>query len=219
MRVQTWREQEFEDRGFDAGMLTAGGTTSSIVEGEPQLPFWKQRHADMVYVGPEGKHVIVEVKVNPRKIHEYLVWRSLLRSPYSSNRESLINAYRHACELLNQSAFVLSRSLIDVLCRNVGVWENGSASYASLREEDQFSTLEAVHRLTSSVYKQLAGVPTATKEAIEGVLNQFVTCVSNAELIERPPLRLAILEDSSYLLEWIFEDRRLGFSLDRKSVV
>lgn len=211
--VQTWREHEFEDRGFDAGMLTGGGTTSSIIEGEPHLPFWKQRHADMVYVGPEGKHVIIEVKVNPRKIHEYLVWRSLLRSPYSSNRESLINAYRHACELLNQSAFVLSRSLIDELSRNVGVWEN-AAAHASLREEDQFSTLEAVHPLTRSIYDQLDAVPTGTKEAIQGVLNQFARSISHTLTAKLPPLRLAFLEDSSYLLEWTFADRRLGFSFE-----
>jgi len=211
--VQTWREHEFEDRGFDAGMLTGCGTTSSIIEGEPYLPFWKQRHADMVYVGPEGKLVISEVKVNPRKILEYLVWRSLLRTPYSSNRESLINAYRHACELLNQSA-LLSRPLIEELSRNVGVWENVSAAYASLREEDQFSTLEAVHPLTRFIYDQLDAVPTGAKEAIQGVLNQFATSISHTLTAKVPPLRLAFLEDSSYLLEWTFADRRLGFSFE-----
>jgi hypothetical protein len=212
--VQVWREHEFEDRAFDVGMLTAAGTASSIIEGEPYLPFWKQRHADMVYVGPEGKHVTIEVKVNPRTIHEYLVWRSLLRSPYSSNRENLINAYRHASELLNQSTIVLSCSLIDELSSNIGLWENVSASYARLREEDEFSTLEAVHPLTRYVYGQLDAVPTGTKEAIQGVLQQFARSISHTPTAKLPPLGLAFLEDSAYLVEWTFADRRLGFSFE-----
>jgi len=81
--------------------------------------------------------------------------------------------------------------------------------------QEEYLPLEAVHPLTSPVYDQLAEITTSTKEGIQSLLIKFATSVSSAVTMKLPPLRLAILEDSSYLLEWTFEDRRPGFSFEQ----
>lgn len=215
MTLQTWREGEFEDPGIDDQMLTACGTTSAIIEGEPSLPFWKRRHGDIIFIGPSGKMVKFEAKVSPTSEHEDVVRFSPLGSFYGSEVKRVIIGYSRMAELWNQSTIVLSQSLINELSRDLEPIEGVSASYASLREDDEDPKLEAIHPLTSPVYNQLAEITAPIKETIQDVLNKFATCVSYTLRMKLPPLRLALLEDSSYLLEWTFEDRRLGFSFEQ----
>jgi hypothetical protein len=76
--------------------------------------------------------------------------------------------------------------------------------------QEEYLPLEAVHPLTNPVYDQLAEITIPTKEAIQSLLIKFATSVSSAVTVKLPPLRLAIC-----LLEWTFEDRRLGFSFEQ----
>ena len=214
MTIQVWREDEIEDRSFNAPMLTASSTTSSIIEGETYLYSQEQRNADIIYTALAGRLVAIEHKVSPTREHEYFARPSPLGSSYESKLISLIVGSRHVYKLFNQSAVEMSRSLIDELSRNVELWGSVSSSYTNLLKEEDHPQLEAVHPLTSSAYDQLTEIPTPTKEAIQSILNQFTTFVLYTVTAGLPPLRLVLLEDSSYLLEWIFEDRRLGFSFE-----
>jgi hypothetical protein len=207
-----WRNDDLEQGHFDFRLYTSGAT-NSIIEGEFCLPFWKQRDADIIYVGLAERVAAIEVKISPTKDYEYFVWPSPLRNSYWSNRENLIIGYR-ALESFNQSAIVLSRSGIYELTQNLELCESVAASCASLQEKET-PPLEVIHPLTSPIHNQLAEVPTLTKEAIQDVLKQFATSVSYSPKTNLPPLRLTMLEDSSYLLEWVFEDRRLGFSFEQ----
>ncbi|MBI3001854.1 MAG: hypothetical protein HYY46_25845 [Deltaproteobacteria bacterium] len=213
MTLRTWREDEFEDRDFDDRMLAALGTTSSIIEAELSLRFPQRRQADIIFVEPEGNLIVVEAKVSPTIEYENIVWLSPLGSLYSSEGKSLVIECRRVAELVNQ-AIVFSHSSIDELSQNLEVIESVSASHANLQDKET-PKLEAIHPLTSPVFNQLAQVPTPTREAVQDVLNKFVTTVSHAVITKLPPLRLSLLEDSSYLLEWTFEDRRLGFSFEQ----
>jgi hypothetical protein len=212
--TDVWRNDDLEQGHFDPRLYTTSGATNSIIEGEFCLPFWKQRDADIIYFGLAGRVAAIEVKISPTKDHEYFVWPAPLRSSYWSNRENLIIGYYRALESFNQSAIVLSRSAIYELTQNSELCESVAASCVSLQDKETLA-LEVIHPLTSPIHNQLAELPTPTKEAIQDVLKQFETSVSYAPTTKLPPLRLTILEDSSYLLEWVFEDRRLGFSFEQ----
>lgn len=213
MTLQTWREDEFEDRDFDDRMLIALGTTSSIIEAELSLPFPQRRRADIIFVGHAGKLVAFEAKVTPTREYENVAWLSPLGSLYGSEGKSLVIEHRRVAEFLNQ-AVVLSRLSIDELSQNLEVIESASASHAKLQDKEA-PKLEAIHPLTGPVYNQLGEIPTPTKEAVQDVLGKFATSISHAVTTKLPRLRLSLLEDSSYLLEWTFEDRRLGFSFEQ----
>jgi hypothetical protein len=86
--------------------------------------------------------------------------------------------------------------------------------HTSFFEKGEQQNVAAVHALTKSVYEKLAGIPKDYRDAIQGVLTQLASSVPKSDTNKLPPLRLAPLEDSSYLLEWTFEDRRLGFSFE-----
>jgi hypothetical protein len=213
MTTDVWQDEDFEERNFDPRLYTASGATTSIIEGESYLPSWNPRYADIICVGPAARLAAIEVKITPTREHEYFVWSSLLRSSYWSNRQNLIIGYCRALDLFNQSAIVLSRSAIYEPSQNSELFESVAASYVSLQYEEP-PALEVIHPLTSPIYKQLAKIPTPTKETIQNVLKKFATFVSYATTTKLPPLRLSILEDSSFLLEWTFEDRRLGFTFE-----
>lgn len=211
--MQTWREDEFEDRGSDDRPLT--GSTSSISEAEASLPFWRRRSADRAFVRPAGMLVALEAKVGPTGIFENDFRLRSLGSIYPSQGQGWIIDRPSVAELLNQSAIVWSEFSIDEWLRNSDLIESVSASYADLEEHLVASKLEAVHPLTSAVYNQLSDMPTSTKEAVQDILNKFAHSVPYPVRTKLPNLRLSLLEDSAYLLEWTFEDRRLGFSFEQ----
>jgi hypothetical protein len=212
--TDVWRDDDFEERNFDPRLYAATGATTSIIEGKSYLPYRKQQYADIIYVGPAGKLGAIEVKISPARQDKYFVWSSALRSSYWSNREHLIIDYSRALdELFNQSTIVLSQSAIYEL-RNSELGGTFATSYVDFQDEEPLA-IEVIHPLTSSIYNQLTEIPTPTREAIQDVLKKFATSVSYAPTTELPPLRLTVLEDSSYLLEWTFEDRRLGFSFEQ----
>ena len=213
MTTDVWRDDDFEERNFYPPLYTASGATSSTLEVESYLHSWKPRHADLIYVRPPGRVLAMEVKNSPTREHEFFVWWSLCGS-YRSNRENMIIGYHRALDLLNHSVIDLSRSALYELSRSSDLCESVSASYAILQGEE-LPVLEVIHPLTRPIYNQLGEIPTTTKEAIQDVLKSFATSVSYTLATKLPPLRLTVLEDSSYLLEWTFQDRRLGFYFDQ----
>lgn len=214
MTSVAWREDDFEERGFDPRMFASGGANASIIEEQPCYPFWKQGAGDIFCIGPVGKLVIGEAKVDPNRQREYVViW------PQSWNRgwtdhQNLFSIQWHVDSSLIDTAVVLSRSSIDEPSRQVERSASVSSSYANLSEDDEQRNVAAIHPLTRPVYKQLAEIPAPTREAIQDILQRFASSVSDAVSRKLPSLRLASLEDESYLLEWTFADRRLGFSFE-----
>lgn len=209
-----WREDDFEEHGFDPRMFTSGGVNTSIIEKEPFFPFWNQGAADIVCIRPDGRFVTIEAKVDPKiKPKHLVIWPHSWDAPWA-DRENLIKIQRHVYASLIDTAVVLSRSSIDEPSRQEERSASASSAYVSLWEDEEQQNGAAVHPLTRSVYEQLAGIPKATRESIQVVLNHLATSVPKDETRKLPPLRLALLEDSSYLLEWTFKDRRLGFSFE-----
>lgn len=210
MRTDTLREDDIEEPSFDAPLFAQSGATNTIIESEPSLDFWRRGHADVICRGPYGRFLAaLEAKGSKESVELGAGWQHahffLARDP---------NSYRRARELL-QSAVVLYRSSIDELSRKSELWESLSASYASLPEEAKFTPLEAIHPVTKFAYQQLDATPTTTRASIQDILKQLARIVPYILALTLPRLRLAVLEDSSYLLEWTFKDRRLGFLFER----
>jgi len=210
-----WLVNDFEEEPYHAGMFAVSGATNSIIEWDPPLYSQGQPDAGIVYVEPTVEYSTVGFRMRPTRKEEIAVLGSLALTHHLHSPQNLFNSIRYSNELFNQSGIVLSRALIDDLARSLQLWGSLSASYSDLPREDEYPQLEAVHPLTSSAYDQLAVIPTPTKEAIQNVLNLFANFVSYTVTAGLPSLRLTLLEDSSYLLEWTFEDRRLGFSFEK----
>ena len=215
MMEQIWLENNFEEEPYDAGMFAVSGATNSIIEWDSSLYSQGQPDAEIIYVEPAVEYPTVRFQTQPPRKDDIAVLGSLAWTHHLPSHKHLINTYRHSNELFNQSGIVLSRASIDDVARNLQHWGSFAASQANPPREDDYPQLEAVHPLTSSAYDQLAEILTPTKESIQSVLNLFVTFVSYTVTVGLPPLRLSLLEDSSYLLEWTFKDRRLGFSFEK----
>ena len=114
----------------------------------------------------------------------------------------------NACPNLLRTPIVLSRSSIDEPSRQV----EANSSVSSW--EDSEEILTAIHPVTKPVYDQLSSIPENYRQSIRVLLTQFASSLPKDESAKLPHLRLAALEDSSYLLEWTFKDRRLGFSFE-----
>jgi hypothetical protein len=204
-----WRDNDIEERGYDPRMFASGGANTSFVEKEPTP--WRQDVGDIICVGPEGALLRVEAKVDREKKYEYNVIR-----PHLWNRPSAAsNSSTRRRWVEYRTAIVLSGSLIDVddttrdLARNASV----SASSGNLFEYEDARKL-AAHPLTKLVYEQLADLRAPNTRPILEVLSQFVAALPKPGATKLPALRFMVLEHSSYLLEWTFTDRRLGFSFE-----
>ena len=215
MTSVTQSENDFDEGGLDPRMFASGGANTLIIEKTLFSPFQREKEPDMVRFTSDGTLVAFEFKFNPNRLIDYIVdW------PFAGNRsrlnsESVITIQRRAHGSISRSSAVLYRSAVDEMLRNLGQIESASAFSASrLHEDDDFAKSSLTHPLTCLVYERLAQIPSGTKEAIQNVLNQFLNSVLHIESTNLPPLRLRLLDDSSYLMEWTFEDRRLGFSFE-----
>jgi hypothetical protein len=74
----------------------------------------------------------------------------------------------------------------------------------------------ALHPLTRSVASQLDRLPPGQAEAARRHLTDILEEVNRQDVRVVRPLRLAILDDGSALVEWTFPDRRFGFSFERE---
>jgi hypothetical protein len=199
-----WRDDEFEERGIDPRMFASGGANNSIIEKEA---FWNPEGADLIYIEPNGRIVIVNAKVAPETKENYVV--SHLWVYHWVGRDKLISTKWHKAPSFLQTPIVLSRSSIDEPSDQA----DANSAVSSWEDYEQ-ENVAAIHSVTKTVYEQLTSVvPKTYKQAMRVLLTEFASSVPRNES-KLPPLRLAALEDSSYLLEWTFKDRRLGFSFE-----
>jgi hypothetical protein len=200
-----WREDDFEERGIDPRMFASGGANTLIIEKES---CWYPRGADLVFIALSGR--IAEATVAPKTKGTYIVTGLPLWGHHWPGRDKLISPKWHSGHPpILQTPIVLSRLSIDEPSRQA---EANSTVSSSVDYEQE--NVAAIHPVTKSVYDQLTSVPEMHGQAIEVLLTQFAAYVPKNNSSGLPPLRLSALEDSSYLLEWTFKDRRLGFSFE-----
>jgi hypothetical protein len=201
-----WREDDLEERSIDPLMFASGRANTSIIEKES---FSHSGRADLICIRPDGTILIAEAKLAPEAKTKYVRTWCHLSGRHWAGRGKLNAINWHEDPFLLYTTIVLSRSTID---ETFGEPEANSTLSSS--EDYEKEDAAAVHPTTKSVYNQLTTVPGVYTQAIEAVLTQFASFVPMNEAIKLPALRLAALEDSSYLLEWTFKDRRLGFSFE-----
>ena len=206
MNNVAWRDDDFEERGIDPRMFASGSANTSIIE---KKSFWNPRVSDLISIGPGGSIVIVEAKFDPRRTDRDAVRWPHWSNPRWADRDKLVSIMWHVDTCL-YDAIVLSRSLIDEPPPQV----ESNSSVSSFEDYEQQREAAATHPVTKSVYDQLRNIPEKYRDAMTDLLSQFASFVPKNESSKFPPLRLAALEDSSYLLEWTFKDRRLGFSFE-----
>jgi hypothetical protein len=195
-----WRKDDFEERWIDCRMFASGTANTWIIEKES---LWNPEISDSLWIEPNGKIVIVEARIDPKRAEKFAMrWAR-------PDRDKFVNFVWYTDAPLND-AIVLSRLLIDEPPRQV----QSNSAISSWEIDQPQREFAAIHPVTKSVYDQLTNIPGSYREAIAGLLTQFAGFVPNTEENKFPPLRLAALEDSSYLLEWTFKDRRLGFSFE-----
>lgn len=92
-------------------------------------------------------------------------------------------------------------------------WKESLAAF--LERSTTRRTLDVdVHPLTHVVSTGLGGVDPTRATAIRSLLRNMAIEAAFFDTEGRPPLRLSETEDGAILVEWIFEDRRLGFSFE-----
>ena len=202
-----WRKDDFEERGIDPRMFASGIANTWIIE---QESLWNPAVRDLIWIEPGGKIVIVGPKVDTKRAETFIATWAHWRNFDRLDRESFVNIKWCFADALTNDAIVLSRSLIDEPPRQV----QSNSAVSSWETDQPQQELAAIHPVTKSVYGQLTNMPVGYREAMVGLLTQFAILVPKTEPSKFPPLRLAALEDSSYLVEWTFKDRRLGFSFE-----
>ncbi len=198
-----WREDDFEEQDFDPRMFASGGANTSIIEKES---FWNLGVKDLVRCVVEG--TARSARKDNYKYNYLVAWLVCMSAPWA-NPDKVISVKLHESPFLAHTPIVLSRSLIAEPSHQAE-----ANPVVSSWEDDEQQNNAAVHPLTVPIYKRLAEVPVPIRQAIEDILQKLASSVPTALTRNLPSLRLASLEDASYLLEWIFEDRRLGFSFE-----
>ena len=208
-------EHHFETPLFDQRILACSGATASRLD-EEFSDVWEKEDADVTFVGADGLMIAVDTKLDPTKKSDCIVLWSSLLSPCWTNAARDWVYVGGAQYLLNQSALVLSCSSILESASDLGHPESFASGYVNGERSLTHTKLEAIHPITKTAYVKLNELPASqiTREAIAEILHQFAKLLSLRETANQPPLRLVPLEDSCYLLEWAFIDRRLGFSFE-----
>jgi hypothetical protein len=201
-----WRKDDFEERGIDSRMFASGTANTRIVE---EKSLWNPGATDLVWIQPNGKIILIESKVDPKRAEKFATIWAHWQNVHRPDRDRFVSFKWCANAPLND-AIVLSRLLIDEPpCQ---VQSNSAVSSSEIDQPPQ--QLAAIHPVTKLVYDQLRNISESYRKAIARILTQFVNFVPQTDSSKFPPLRLATLEDSSYLLEWTFQDRRLGFTFE-----
>jgi len=212
-------EDDFEEHTFDPRVFASASANSSIIEKTNFFPVINEKKLDLIHFHSDGTLVALECKaIRNRPINAatpHLFSQALYIC--TLDLENIRGIHHRGFELRNQSAAVLYRSAVDEFFRTSGSHETGSASCVSRLQDDEDSSQAAsTHPLTRVAYERLRDIPVRTREAINEILSKFLNAVESRHLPlpNLPPLRLKLLDDSSYLMEWTFEDRRLGFSFE-----
>ena len=207
-------EHEFETRRFDQRILMSSGTTASGLE-EESLDLWKQEDADATFVGPDGSLYSIQFKFDSTRKDEAIVWWPSLNNGHFADSVGKCMYFGSTQNMLNDSSIVLSRSLVSEYGRTLENLERLALTFARIWKVCD-SKLEAVHPITKAAYVRLSEMPASSyaREAIAPILSRFAEVLPLTHTIQLPALRLALLEDSCYLLEWTFKNRRLGFAFE-----
>ena len=208
-------EHHIETPRFDQRILACSGATASRLD-EEFSDFWKQEDLDVTFVGPDGLMIAVETKLDPTRKSDAIVLCSALQNTFWTDASRDWVYVGGTQYWLNQSALVLSCSSILESASDLGRPESLASGYVNSGRAVTHTKLEAIHPITKTAYVKLSELAASqiTREAIAAILHQFAKLLSVRETAKRPPLRLVPLEDSCYLLEWAFIDRRLGFSFE-----
>jgi hypothetical protein len=205
-----WRKDDFEEH-FDPLMFASGGANNWITE---KKGFPGQRiFLDVVVPQPHGKIGILEAKPEPKVDPKYMVLQLYSWNAIYPAHENLIKVRQHLLASLIHTGILLSRPLIDEPSHQEEPSAPAFSAAATLWEDEDLQNGAAVHPLTKSAYRELPTIPKSQRNAIQFVLNQLAIFLPKGSSTMRP-FRLTLLEDSSYLLEWTFADRRLGFSFE-----
>jgi len=203
---ELWTDDSIEEPRIAPYLLASAGANDTIIENY-YLPSAGEVIPDYVCVKPDGSIQVVEIKFFGDAPNSTLALDIL-------NRQVPANKYRSVFVFYPQfqvnSGIAFSGDLIKerlVTPKNEGVFE------FRLTRRDESADV-ATNVLTKSAYNQLSGIPDERKQVILAVLNQLVKLLAKSVTKALPPFRLVALEDSSYLLEWTFEDRRLGFTFE-----
>jgi hypothetical protein len=204
-----------ETSRFDQRMLTCSGTTASRLD-EEFSDSWKQEDADVTFVGPDGLMFAVETKVDSTRKNDALIWWSALQNKAWSDPTRFWVYISGKQNLPNRSAIVLSCSSVSESARDLGHYESLASAYVNTGRTFAPAKLEAIPPIIKTAYVLLSELPAPqiTRDAIRAILHEFAEVLTKHKTAEWPPLRLVTLEDFSYLLEWTFLDRRLGFSFE-----
>lgn len=89
-----------------------------------------------------------------------------------------------------------------------------SVNWLLERATASFITDADRHPLTREVASALHSIQPARAAAIRSLLEEFVTALPVEGAVERTALRLTEADDGAILVEWLFKDRRLGFSFE-----
>lgn len=208
-------EPDFETPRFDPRLLSCSGTTASRLD-EEFFDSWKQEDADVTFVGPDGLMFAIETKFDPtRKSDAIMLWSALHKKIWSDPTRFWVYVGANQ-NLLKQSAILLSFSSISESVRDLESHEILASAYSNVWRSLAATKPEAIHPITKTAYAKLSELPAAqiTRDAIGAILHQFMEALAVSGTVTRPPLKLVPLEESCYLLEWTFKDRRLGFSFE-----
>lgn len=199
MRQIAWRDDDIEERRINPWWFESG-RANTVVEAKSALYCVEP---DLTYTGSPGI-VVVEAKcfpdANERIISEYLGLLGWAGRSKAKFYRSLIS---------EQTPIVLSRALIGGLTH-----QPEANSTVSSRQDCEQENSVASNPITKRVYEQLLDVPENYRSFVQKLLERFALIVPVSKASNLPPLRIMVLDDSSYLLEWTFQDRRLGFSLE-----
>lgn len=208
MSEVAWREDDFQDH-FDPLKFASGGANTWVTE-KKSFP---DQGIDAILSLPHGEFVIIQAKAAPKVDAKYIAQLLQSWNAIYPAHENLIKIKQQLLGSFIHAGILLSRPLIDEPFHQEEPSTPASSAAASLWEDKDLQDGAAVHPLTKSAYRELPTIPKSQRDAIQSVLNQLAIFLPKGSSTMRP-FRLTLLEDSSYLLEWTFADRRLGFSFE-----
>lgn len=200
----------FENQRFDPQRFTSCGSANSSLK-DDSSELWKPREKNVSFWGPDRLIFSIVAEFDATRNCEAIAWGTPLQNKNREDQDCLYVRVRDPHDATKPSTNLFSHSLKFEPARDLNLSETVASTNAKVWEEFVSLKLEAFHPITKPAYAKLRqlSVPSSTRDAISAILDQFTKALPLS--VAAPPLRLVLLEDSSYLLEWTFKDRRLGF--------
>jgi hypothetical protein len=200
-------------RGAKTTFKNASGGANTWVTEKKSFPD-QGIFVDAILPLPHGEFLIIQAKTAPKVDPKYIALQLQSWNAIYPAHENLIKIKQQFLASFIHGGIHLSRLSIDEPFHQEEPSTPAFSAAASLWEDEDLQNGAAVHPLTKSAYRELRRIPKAQRDAIKFVLNQLAIFLPEDSSPMVRPFRLTLLEDSSYLLEWTFADRRLGFSFE-----